>query len=268
MSSSDFSSFVMKPPQQPKFQEIDYSDRLKRVKRAYEQSDPGGQVGWQPNKQGDIQELRTIRYKKRFPDDVTKTIGWMYRVALPKKNMFELDGETGALDSEYQVKEALVYSITESVDNPNLEDGAVAYSSPIGWYQAPIVRYTKHDEMGNGIDPVFSKWKNIFYIEFKPETVDKILSEMYNEPKSVGVAVANEFGPDSWNDSRTVHNMDEFKFAKDIYTLMEASRHGFLVKDAGGYEDFIQAKETSKKQLKPIKQKKRIVSNGELIVEE
>lgn len=249
-------SFQTRPVQKPTIQEIDFSDRLQRIKRAYDNCDPNGQVFWRPDRKTDILELKTIRYKNKYPKNILRNISWMYRIAIPKKDMFELDKVTGELDHQNRVKEALVYALTETVDNPNIEEGPVGYSTKIGWYQAPVVRYQKHDDMGNGIDPIVERWKNIFYIEFKPETVDQILSEMDNEPNSIGVSVANEYG-ERWSISNSVHSMEEFKNIDDIYGLIEASKHGYLRKDPGGYKEFIDARDEAKKQLKPVKVKKR-----------
>lgn len=248
-------SFRTREPQNLKVQEIDFSDRLQRIKRAYDNADPNGQVYWIPDRTSDVFELRTIRYKQKYPNDVSTNISWMCRILLPRKNMFELDKESGTLDSNHKVKQALVYAINESVDNPNLEEGPVGYSSVIGWYQSPLIRYSKHDEFGNGTDPVIERMKNIFYIEYKPELVDDILSKMSNEISSMGVAVANEFG-ERWPTTHSVRNLQEFKEAEDIQALIEASQHAYLRNDYGGYKEFLEARSEAKKSYKPIKAKK------------
>lgn len=257
-------SFVPKPSQRPAIQDIDFSDRLKRIRRAYQNLDPNGQVDWKPDRTSDIFELRTIRYKARYPNDVKRFIKKIHRIAIPQPSMFELDGETGELDRQHKVREALVYTLSEIVDNPNIEEGPVGYNTNVGWYKVPTIRYQNHDEFGNGTDPIETGSKNIFYLEFKPELVDKIISEADNDVIQLGVSVANLVG-DRWSEDLSVHNLEEFKNADDIYMLMEASKNGYLTKEEGGYREFMDARVEARKQLKPIKKKKNI--RGEIVAE-
>jgi hypothetical protein len=228
--------------------EVDLSDRLVRIKKAYDK------VGLEyvPNQQIDKSELITIRYKNKYPEDVTTHIAGIYRILLPKPNMFELPN--GELDKHHKVKQALIYGINEYVDNSNIENGPIGYHATLGCYQAPIIRYRKHDEMGNGIDPQVHKRKNVFYIEYTPEKIDEILAEMDNIPSTMAVAVAEEFAPYRFKEpNHSVPNAEEFRNVEDIEALIDASLKGRLKREFGGFEDYMKAEEEDKKKERPVR---------------
>jgi hypothetical protein len=66
---------------------------------------------------GDKQELECSLYEQRYQANVIKKLNTVMRVKVPP-NQFELD-EEGTVDTEGKVKEALVYSVTTWVRNPN-----------------------------------------------------------------------------------------------------------------------------------------------------
>lgn len=259
MSSSP-ANYRIKPPT-TQVSEIEYSYRLKRAIEGFERR--GLEYLIKPNpehpslkpKPMDLQELLTIRYKQKFPDDITTNIAGIYRILLEKPNMFEF--ENGEMDTKHKVKQALVYGINEYVDNPQLEH-AVGYHTTIGSYNFPIIRYGKHDEMGNAIpdSAQVMRRKNIFYIEYTPEKIDEILEEMDNQPNTTAVAIAEEFGTTRFKEpSYTVHNIEEFKTVEDLEGLIDASKKGYLRRDFGGYKEYLDAKEEAKKAARPVKSK-------------
>lgn len=254
-----FVRYEAKPPTE-KIDEIKYSDRLSRIKRAVEklgldfnrtERDPESHKEMMMRNK----ELLTIRYKRQYPNDVFKVIGWLHRYYLPKPGMFEF--EDGELDMNHEVKQALVYYLNEYVDNPNLENGPVGYHARIGMFQVPITR-NKRIRNEEGLEEVVLDQvgtKNIFYIPYSPENVDKILGEMYNtpDPKNLGVSYARERGPDTRDTVYTVYNIQEFREVQDLEGLMDASKGNWLINEYGGYNDFIKEKDKSK--TKPIKKR-------------
>lgn len=233
------SNYKVKPPVESTA-EIDLSDRLQRIKKAYDK------VGLEyiPNQTVDKSELLTIRYKNKYPDDITTNIAGIYRILLPKGGMFEL--ENGELDVQHKVKQALIYGINEYVDNANIENGPVGYHVTLGCYQAPLIKYKKHDQMGNGIDPHIVRRKNIFYIEYTPERIDEILDQMDNAPSTRAGAVAEEYAPYRFKEpSIAIPNAEEFRNIQDLEGLIKAGADGELKREYGGYDHFIEESKTA-----------------------
>jgi hypothetical protein len=249
-------NYKIKPPIESTA-EIDLSDRLVRIKKAYDNAG----LEYIPNQQTDKSELITIRYKNKYPEDVTTRIAGIYRILLPKPNMFELPN--GKLDSQHKVKQVIVYGINEYVDNVNIENGPIGYHATLGCYQAPIIKYKKHDEMGNGIDPQIIRRKNIFYIPYSVEKIDEILSAMDNQPSTMAVAVAEEFAPYRFKEpNRAVFNMEEFKEVDDIDALIDASDKKYLKRDYGGFNEYMEAREEAKKAARPVKSRQVADTTG------
>lgn len=233
--------------------ELQFSDRLQRKKRALENAG----FSYTAIEHMDRRELTTIRYKLKFPDNVTKNIGSIYRLLLPRPNMFELDSETGKLDAQHKVKQVLVYSINEYVDNETITEGPISYNCHMGVYPKPIVKYKGHDDLGNPIEPKIRGYKNIFYIEYKPETIDKILNEMDNQPHAMCVGIAQDTGDFQVTPPYRVHNLEEFRDVQDIESLIEANP--YLKNEKGGYEEFLQVKE--QKKGKALSNRVRTITN-------
>lgn len=224
------------------------------MKRAVERAGLDFEKPERPDKMR-TRELLTNRYKKQYPNDVFKVIGWLHRYYLPKPNMFEFpDGE---LDADHTVKQVLVYFLNEYVDNQNIEDGPIGYHAKMGWYPSPLVK-NKHVVV-EGIEQLEIDHigdKNIFYIPYNKENLNKILSQMYNQPTDLGVAIARERGPDLRDRVYSVHNMQEFAEVDDIEGLIAASSENFLKKEYGGYHDYLDSREESKK--KTTRENRRI----------
>lgn len=254
-----FVRYQAKPPTS-KIDEIRLSPRLSRIKRAVERLGFSFELE-QDDPESHREQIRrnneilTMRYKQQYPNDVFKVIGWIHRYYLPKPGMFEF--EDGELDMNHEVKQALVYFLHEYVDSPNLEDGPVGYTAKMGMFQVPIAR-NRRVRNEEGLEELRLEQvgtKNIFYIPYTPENVDKILGEMYNtpDPRNFGVSYARERGPDTRDTVYTVFNMQEFREVQDIEGLMDASKGNWLNNEYGGYNDFI--KEKDKAKTKPVRQK-------------
>lgn len=256
-----YAKFSPKPPT-TQIDELEFSDRLRRMKKSYDRAgltfrtyrEPGDDIETVKAIHAMQRELLTIKYEKKFPDGVYKNISWFYRFLLPRPDMFEFDN--GNLDSQHKVKQVLVYALNEYVDSPDLENGPVGYQCKMGWYPSPITR-NKRASKSDEFIPHQVGIKNIFYIEYTPETIDKILSEMDNQPSGYGVAVARVQGPDIREHPYTVHNLREFKEIQDIEGLINASKLGFLQNEYGGYNEYIEAKAEATKASKPIKGKQQ-----------
>lgn len=252
-----YAKFSPKPPT-TQIDELEFSDRLRRMKRAYDKAGLTFRTYREPS--DDIEtvkaihamqrELLTIKYAKKFPDGVFKNISWFYRFLLPKPSMFESDN--GELDSQHKVRQVLVYALNEYVDSPDLENGPIGYQCKMGWYPSPLTR-NKRDPKKDEFIPHQVGVKNVFYIEYTPETIDKILNEMSNQPSGYGVAVARVTGPEIREHPYTVFNLREFKEIQDIEGLINASRLGYLQNEYGGYNEFVDAKEDAKKASRPMK---------------
>lgn len=254
-----FVKYQAKPPTS-KIDEINYSPRLSRIKRAVERLGFSFELDRDDPESHKEQirrnnEILTMRYKQQYPNDVFKVIGWIHRYYLPKPGMFEF--EDGTLDMNHEVKQALVYYLHEYVDNPNLEDGPIGYQTKMGLFQVPIARNRRVRD-SEGLETIELEQvgtKNIFYIPYTPENVDKILSEMYNtpDPRNFGVGYARERGPDTRDQVYTVFNIQEFKEIQDIEGLMDASKGNWLQNEYGGYNEFV--KEKDKARTKPIRKR-------------
>lgn len=204
-------------------------------------------IEYQPRTEttNDIPEIETLEFAKRYPESVVKNIGWLYRVKLPKPGMFELNEDTGELDREHKVKQALAYHLNCYVTDPNTEGGRAitGFARTEGVYRDIIPEY-KYDRSGKKTGYTAVGNRNIFYIEYTPENVDKILDEMSNLPNATGVCVGAEQGHSPWiNNPYKVHNFDEFRNIDDIDGLIAANigtkeRGTFLRADYGGYEDY------------------------------
>lgn len=222
---------------------VDDSPYIRRIKKSLLRKSIEYQL--RTDTTNDIPEKETLIFAKKYPDSVVKNIGWLYRIALPKPNMFELDEDTGELDKEHKVKQALIYHLNCYVTDPNSEGikKVVGFNRTEGVYPDMIPEW-KYDREGHKIDFTPVGNRNIFYIEYTPENVDKILSEMSNQPNIMGVCIASELGPSPWSKGPyTVHNFDEFRNIEDIEGLMQASigvegRGVFLRQEYGGYEDY------------------------------
>lgn len=219
------------------------SPYLRRLIRTYRNK--GLKYKFKTETTNDTPETETLRFAQNFPEGVVKNIGWIYRVSLPRPGQFELDEVTGELDKEHKIKQALIYHLNQYVTDPKL-DGVkklVGFNRTEGVYQDPIVDY-KYDKDGRRVDFDIIGNVNIFYIEYTPENVTKILDEMKNAPNTMGVCIAGESGPSPWSKGPyVVHNFDEFRNIKDIDGLMAASigvqgRGPFLKAEYGGYEEY------------------------------
>lgn len=223
--------------------DVEESQYLRRVKKALLRKN----IQYEPRTEttNDIPEIETLRFIKKYPENVVNNIGWFYRVKLPKPNMFEINEDTGELDSKHKVKQALIYHVNCYVTDPNVEGGRTiaSFNRTEGVYRDIIPEY-RIDKNGRKTGFTSVGTKNIFYIEYTPENIDRILGEMSNTPNSIGVCIAAETGHSPWiNNPYRVHNYEEFKNINDIDGLIAANigtkeRGTFLRAEYGGYEDY------------------------------
>lgn len=223
---------------------VEDSPYLRRVKKALLRKD----IIYEPRTEttNDVPEIETLLFIKKYPEFVVNNIGWFYRVKLPKPNMFEINEDTGELDSKHKVKQALIYHINCYVTDPNVDGGGrtiVSFNRTEGVYRDIIPEY-KIDRNGRKTGFTAVGTKNIFYIEYTPENIDRILGEMSNMPNSIGVCVGADTGHSPWaNNPYKVHNFEEFRNIDDIDGLIAANvgtkeRGTFLRAEYGGYDDY------------------------------
>lgn len=165
---------IFKPKQPPKLPEIHYSERLRRMQRAYRDVDFEYQLS-----SADIrnEELFNV-YAHKYPDQVKSKLMTFCRVLLPEPNMFELD-ESGKLDETHEIREALVRSESKKVMDPKNPITNTFCQANIlhGVYRRPYVSKV-FDDYGN---PTYKSritdHRNVFYIEFNKANVNAVLEK-------------------------------------------------------------------------------------------
>jgi hypothetical protein len=198
-----------------------------------------------PNKNEDQNEIMTMFEAKRHPENLRKFISGIYRVALPKKGMFELD-EKGTIDDEYSVKQAIVYRLNQYVENPDRPMQTVAScTTKIGTYQKPVARLD-YDKMGNVTNSTRVGSKNMFYIPYSAKFLRDLIAEVGNAPNitccTIGLETGSEFHTPK---PEAIANLEEFIDVEDIYSLIDASKWGYISKDPGGYQRYLDDKKAA-----------------------
>lgn len=230
------------------------SERLKRTINAYRKMEFKYEIeNWK-----DKAELTLDIYKQKYPDLCKRNLITLVRAKIPE-GCFELDFE-GTIDKEYKVREALVYSTSETVfspDNPETE-GICQASFLYGLYRRPF-GVIKRDEFGNVVQKgtYIKGYTNMFWIPFTPENVQKVLDEYSGKYRNTVLAIADKGAVDYYgSNTYQIPSLIEWS-REDFDLLLEANQDkGKWLKDEpGGAKLFLKKKlETRQEMEKEIEQ--------------
>lgn len=201
-----------------------------------------------PNRTTDKAQIETSLYAQKYPNNVRKRLTTVSRVKI-KPDQFELNDKLD-IQTDGKITEVLVYGVAVYVDYPSDPVGTNILASckeTHGIYARPWAQIQR-DDLGNVINSEVKFWKNMFYIPFSRENVEKVLSE-YGEYRDLALAHAHEAG--NWYGDRVFHckNLEEFISApfKDI---ISANTGGYLKTEAyGGVELFQKDRQEKRRQM-------------------
>lgn len=238
------------PKTKPVFPVALHSERLQRVIRAHKDLN----FTYELNHTKDRAEVLLDLYaqKPKFAPYVKSKLMSFVRAKIPEANMFELD-ENGTLDEKHRVKEALVWSESKKVMDPeNPVTNALVHATILhGVYSKPY-GVNRKDEFGNVIEKgtKITNHVNTFYIEFTEKNVKEVLEQFRGKYRVLTMTYANP-GSKTWYQLPTysIPNLQD-SIHEDFDNLIAANMGGFLRSDdEGGVQLYLKDKAEKKKKI-------------------
>lgn len=200
------------------------------------------------NRTNDRNIIETSILAKKYPDMVKDSLLTIARVKLVP-SVFELD-ESGTVDSKFEVKEALVWSVARQVMDPkNPQTVALAHCTiKQGVYQRPFAEIDR-DDNGTVIKSEITFWKNMFWVPYSKKKAMEIINEYGGTYRNTVCAQAIERG-DHFHTGKTwnIPNLQEW-LEIDWDTLVSANQLGVLNAEYGGHIRFLKDQEQKRKRL-------------------
>jgi hypothetical protein len=234
------------PPTKKKVLNEQLSQRLRRTKKACEKE----HLAYIFNGTTDKAEVELSIYRQRYPNTWKRRLFTLSRVKL-QPGMFVIN-EEGDVDQDFKVKEALVYTVNESVmSTRNPETEQLAQCNTIeGVFKKPHV-IKEYDDLGNVTKSSAKRWSNRFYIPWdNGNSARKVLEEFDNKYRSTVLAIAMEGGEWYGANKYTVFNLQEW-LESDFDDALAANTGNFLKRSGeyGGVIQSIKDKDQKRKKL-------------------